>query len=154
MSTPLDQFAVFLVRVGSHICALPLENVVEIMRPLVTEPLPEMPSFLCGRAIIRGLPTPVFDLGILLGAGSSSLGGRFVLLRNGAWWAAAAVDTVLGVRRLDGPALESLPTMKNTSSEFVSAIEVSNPQLLLILQEARLIPNEVWQSLASSGVVT
>src|SRR5205809_310773 len=58
---------VLIVAVRSGACALPLMHVIETMRPLPIEPMACALSFVRGISIIRGAPTPVVDLGALLG---------------------------------------------------------------------------------------
>ena len=55
-----------LCRAG-RLLALPLENVVEVMRLLPVEPLPGMPSFIDGLCIIRGTPVPIVNAASLFG---------------------------------------------------------------------------------------
>ncbi len=55
-----------LCRIAGRLCAVPLESVLETMRPGATEPLAEAPRFVLGLAIIRGEPMPVVDMGRLI----------------------------------------------------------------------------------------
>ncbi len=155
MSAPSSQMSALLVRAGSRIVALPLESVVETMRPLPTAPVAEMPSFLRGLAIIRGFPAPVVDLALLLDVKSDESASRFVLLRLGERRAALAVDEVLGVRPLDRSAMHAFPPLlQDAYAELVTAVEVRDQQLLFVLQATRVVPDEVWQRLRSSEVLT
>jgi purine-binding chemotaxis protein CheW len=72
-----------LCRGSSRLCALPLDSVAETMRPLPIEVLPGCPPFVRGVAVIRGRPTPVADLGVLLGAADPPQPVRFVMLKTG-----------------------------------------------------------------------
>jgi len=149
------QLPVLLVRTGSRVCALPLESVVETMRPLPTAPVSEMPTFLRGLAIIRGSPAPVVDLGTLFGVKSDVEASRFVLLRLGERRAAIAVNEILGVRRLDCTALQTFPPLlQDAYAELVTAIEVRDQQLLFVLSSTRIVPIELWQRLESNEVVS
>jgi purine-binding chemotaxis protein CheW len=146
---------VLVVRTGCQICALPLENIVETMRPLATESIADMPPLIRGLAIIRGSPVPVVDLNMLVGTRHDVPIGRFVLLRLGERRAAVAVEQVLGVRRLDGSVLQKFPPLlQDAYSEMVTAIAMRDQELLLILQLSRIVPDEVWQSLEASGAVS
>src|ERR1700730_6787858 len=107
-----------VVRVQTRVCAVPLMHVVETMRPLPVESITGMPSFVRGVSIIRGVPTPVVDLGAVLGA----LGGcaeRIVTLRLGDRQVALSVDAVLGVRDLDLSAIHELPPLLRGASQDV-----------------------------------
>src|SRR5688572_15607941 len=56
-----------ICRVSTRVCALPLDAVVETMRPLVVEPVAGAPGFVSGLSIVRGEPIPVVDAARLLG---------------------------------------------------------------------------------------
>ena len=56
-----------LCRQAGCYVALPAAQVVETMRPLGTDSVPEMPPFVLGLAIVRGAAVPVVDVGTLLG---------------------------------------------------------------------------------------
>ena len=95
-----------ICRVGTKACGLPLEHVLETMRPLPVQTLPSVPPFVMGVAIVRGNPTVVLDARRLLGgSGASTPPGRFVSLklgsRNAALLLAAglAIDTVFKERQ-------------------------------------------------------
>jgi hypothetical protein len=96
-------------RVETGLCAIPVEHVREIMRPLPIAPLAEMPRFVRGVAVVRGVPIPVIDAATLLGAISFRHPGRFVALRSNARSAAPAVESVLGVRDLSTASIHALP---------------------------------------------
>src|SRR3954471_17245919 len=53
-------------RAGTLLCALPLDEVIETMRPLPTRPLAGTPAFVKGISVLRGVPTPVIDVSRLL----------------------------------------------------------------------------------------
>src|SRR5215468_8425951 len=95
---------VLAVRAGARMLALPIESVVETMRPLPVEPLAGAPSFVLGLAVIRGAAIPVVDV-----AGETP--GRFVTLRLGARRIALAVEAVLGLAALEPATLSGLPPL-------------------------------------------
>jgi purine-binding chemotaxis protein CheW len=119
------------------------------MRPLPVESITGMPSFVRGVSIIRGVPTPVVDLGAVLGA----LGGaaeRIVTLRLGDRQVALSVDAVLGVRDLDVSALQELPPLlRGASKDVLEAIGTLDEQFLMVLRAGWELPDEVWQVLAA-----
>ncbi|VTR92557.1 chemotaxis protein : Uncharacterized protein OS=Pseudogulbenkiania ferrooxidans EGD-HP2 GN=O166_02540 PE=4 SV=1: CheW [Gemmata massiliana] len=152
MATAHTETTVLLTRLGSRLCAIPLVDVMESMRPLPAAPVPGVPSFVKGLAVIRGAPVPVVDLGLLVGATGAAPTGRYVLLRLGERRVAIAVDGVLGVRRLDGSALHKLPPLFQTSDpELTTGIGVRDEQLLFVLQTARIVPDEVWRIAEPNG---
>jgi purine-binding chemotaxis protein CheW len=138
-----------VVRVQSLVCAVPLLHVVETMRPLAVEPIAGMPAFVRGVSLIRGLPTPVVDLGVVLGA----LGGvaeRLVTLRLGERQVALAVDAVLGVRDLDLSTVQELPPLlRGAQKDIIDAIGMLDDEILMVLRAGWELPDEVWQALAA-----
>ncbi len=137
-----------LFRSGVRLCALPVAHVSETMRPLPIEPLASVPPCVRGLSIIRGAPTPVIDLAVLLADVPTERPARFVTLKIGKRQAALAVDEVIGIRRLPPESLQQLPPLlQNASAGAVSAIGTLDAELLVVLSAARLIPNSVWQAM-------
>ncbi len=133
-------------------CAVPLEHVIETMRPLPVEALAGMPPCVMGLAIIRGAPTPVVSLAGLLGAAQSAGAERFVLVRTGERTVALAVDSVVGIAALDDAAFQEIPPLlRDANSELISAIGVLDAKLLVVLRSTRVAPDGVWQALAAQG---
>lgn len=136
-----------VVRAGARVCAVPLGHVGETLRPLAIEAVPNMPSFVCGLAIIRGLPTPVVDLATLLGAKAGSI-GRFVTVQAGQRRVALAVESVVGVRALDASAAQALPPLLHGASrEAIEAVGTLDAELLVVLRASKLIPDAAWQAI-------
>lgn len=144
--------SVLVCRVGTKLCALPLGCLRETMRPLAVEPLAQTADFVSGVALIRGRPTPVLDARKLLDSPSAHPPGRYVTLdlaEHGARVAALAVDDVVAVRDVpDGLLGELPPLLAGSRSSVVAAVTTLDEQLLLVLEQARLVPDEVWQRLA------
>ncbi|HWZ42127.1 MAG TPA: chemotaxis protein CheW [Candidatus Saccharimonadales bacterium] len=145
------------VEAQGRLCAVPLLNVVEIMRPLAIEAIAGAPLFVRGVAIIRGVPTPVVDLGVLLGAADGVTGGgitaRFVTLHLGERQATLFVDAVCGVRELDAlTILELPPLLQGASSDFIEAIGTLDTQMLVVLRSGWLIPEAVWDKIVPDRV--
>lgn len=140
-----------LFRVGQHLCGLPLAYVVETMRPLPIEVMAGAPAAVAGAAVIRGTPLPVLDLGALLG-GEAEPATRFVTVRAGARLVALAVTAVVGLQRLPVDAIQDVPPLlREASGEAVQAVAALDAELLLILNAARLMPENVWPALDSAG---
>jgi purine-binding chemotaxis protein CheW len=113
-----------------------------------------MPHFLRGLAVIRGSPTPVVDLGRLLGLGSAP-SSRFVLLALNERTVAIAVDAVLEVRALPEGALTDLPSLLAAAEgDGISAVGALDGELLLVLEASRLLPQSMWTAVAAAGVET
>ena len=137
-----------LARVGSRICAFPVEHVSETMRPLPIEPLAGMPVFVLGVTVVRGTPMPVIDVARMLGATDPPCPGKFVSLRVGARGAVVAIDAVLGVRSLSCDSLGAVPPLfAGENAEVIETMGRLDSALLLILRSGRLVPNAVWAAM-------
>jgi len=137
-----------MIRSASRICAVPLSNVVETMRPLPARRFAGSPEFVPGVSIIRGSPTVVVDLGRLLGEPGVSAPRRFVTLRLGDRRIALAVDDVLGVQALmDTERQELPPLLANSDARLVQSIGALDSEFLVFLQATRILPDETWQAL-------
>jgi purine-binding chemotaxis protein CheW len=134
------------------LAALPLEHVVETMRPLPVAPLAEAPAFVMGVAIVRGEPTPVVDAGALLGVADEPCPTRFVTMRTGGRQVALAVEGVLDVRDLDRDALHELPPLLGcANTEAVTALGALDAGLLVVLRAALAVSDAFWESIATYG---
>jgi purine-binding chemotaxis protein CheW len=130
---------VLIARVGSLACAIPVEHVVETMRPLPVEPLGRGPAYVLGLAVIRGVPTIVIDLAELLGTRASAR-ARYVLVRTGERVAALLVDAVDGVSPLAAAELAALPPLaRSTAGDVIAAVGAVDAGLVLVLEAARLV---------------
>jgi purine-binding chemotaxis protein CheW len=148
-----DDFGLSLLcRVHEHWCALPLRHVVETMRPLPTSPIPGAPAFVDGVAIIRGGPVPVLNLSCLLGS-SAGHPTRFVCVNTDRGRIALAVDHVQGVRSIESDSLHALPPLLQCAdAEVIAAIGMLDAELLLVMQTARLVPEDLWAALGPEAV--
>jgi purine-binding chemotaxis protein CheW len=138
-----------LCRVGLRLCALPLDNVVENLRPLPIMPLADAPRFVLGVSIIRGEPVPVVDIGSLFGERAAAP-RRMVTLGADGGLVALVVDSVLGVRSLGRDSVDELPPLlQDAAGDIVSAIGTLDAELLLLLRTARIVPAGLFESLAA-----
>jgi purine-binding chemotaxis protein CheW len=129
-----------LCRLGTHICALPLAHVTEIMRPLPIEPIGGAQHFVLGLAIVRGTPMPVVSTALLVGERGNET-QRWVTLQVGGRDVVLAVDSVLGVSVIDATLGNELPPLlRDAASEVVLAIGTLDAELLLFLNAARIVP--------------
>lgn len=139
-----------VIGLDSRLYALPLADVIEIMRPLSIEAISGVPPYLRGAAIIRGTPTPVVDLAALLGIPSESAQERFVTVRAGRRQVALSVKTVLGIYELDAlTTMQPLPPLLQcASTDIIEKIGILDDRFLVVLQKAWELPEEVWQAVA------
>jgi purine-binding chemotaxis protein CheW len=135
-------------RVGTRLCALPIEHVVETMRPLPLEPFADMPAFVIGLSIIRGKAVPVVLAAALFRAVEAEVPKRLLTLKVGERCIALAVDGVVGIRDLSTQALADIPPLlQGASAEVVSTIGSLDSELLLVLRSGRVVPESVWAAL-------
>jgi len=134
-----------LCRARTRSCALPLIHVVETMRPLPIVPIAGAPSFVCGVSLIRGEPTPVVDLGALLGADGPPSFARFVTVRAGGRHVALAFEEVLRLQEIPAESMAALPPLlQGASQAAVAAVAALDAGLLFVLDGARALPDTVW----------
>jgi purine-binding chemotaxis protein CheW len=143
--------AMLVTRVGGVACAIPIAHVIETMRPLPVEPIgrggDRALALIDGLAMIRGAPVPVVDARRLLGVAGEAA-ERFVVVQAAERRVALAVDAVLDVRRIDAEALPSLPPLlRSAQRELVSAIGALDQELLVVLDSARLLPDDSWRAI-------
>lgn len=142
-----------LFRVQTRLCALPAAQVVETMRPLPIKSFAGAPTAVKGVAVIRGMPIPVVELAALLG-GAANLPARFITVRLGTGHIALAVDSVLGLSYIPATSLRALPALLGAAdNNAVSAIGTLDAELLLVLNAARLLPDDAWP-LDAGGVAS
>jgi purine-binding chemotaxis protein CheW len=143
---------ILVCRVGSHFCAVPIEQVVETLRPLPVAPLAGMPAFVSGLCILRGQVLPVVDAARLLGTETPLLWERFVTIRVGERSVALAVQGVVGLRSLSSSSLGELPPLlREARADFVAAVGRLDGELLLVLEGLHLLPEPVWTTLAAAA---
>ena len=146
-----------ITRVGEIACGFPIEHVVETMRPLPVEPIgrgegdAQAPAPIEGVAMIRGAAVPVVDVRKLLGA-TGGRATRFVVVRAAARRIALAVDAVIDVAAIDPDVVAQLPPLLDGARrDGVSAIGARDDQLLVVLDAARVVPEDSWRALDRSA---
>lgn len=141
-----------IVRALSWVCALPVEEILETMRPLPVTPVADVPPFVRGLAVVRGQPTPVIRLAALLGAAQASEAGRFVSLRVPERRLVLEVEEVLGLRRLGAHTLGSVPPLlEGAAGGNLEVLGTLDGRLLGALRAARLLPEATWTRLVAAG---
>lgn len=140
-----------ILRVGSHLCAVPLGQVIETMRVLPIKPVAGAPPYVCGLCIIRGEPVPVVDAAVLI-ACRASQATRLVTIRTGARTVALAADAVLGICSVETGELKELPPlMRGAAAETIAGIAVLDAELLLFLRTARIFTQDLFDRLVADG---
>lgn len=115
-STSAPRGPALLLASGSVGCALPLTEVLEVMRPLPIEAVAGAPPYVAGLAVVRGAAVPVVALDLLLGRPCAPF-SRFVLVAAGTRRAVLAVAGLTGVTDLSAGVLESLPPCCSISEQ-------------------------------------
>ena len=153
-SVDLNSGLSLLCRVDTRLCALPLESVIEMTRPLPVEPVAGAPDFVLGLSVVRGSAVPIVDAGRLLSGGRSPL-SRFVILRVRERRVGLAVDAVLGVRSLQARSLEELPPLlRSAAADVVEAIGTLDSELLMILRAVRIVPEELLAAIETEALAS
>ena len=146
--------ASLVFRAGSLLCALPLDEVVETMRPLDVRPLAGTPPWVRGISIMRGVPAPVIDVARLL-TGEAGAVARYVAVRTERGPVAFATGPVLGIRRVDAdPAARHGVLLGAAAGALVAGVATADGQPLLLLQSMRVVPDEVWAAAAGEAVAS
>jgi purine-binding chemotaxis protein CheW len=146
---PDEAVTALVFRAGTLLCALPLDEVVETMRPLETHPLAGTPAFVRGISVLRGVPTPVIDVARLL-AGEAGEVERYVAVRTERGPVALAVGAVLGIQATDAVPAEAHPALLGGSHRLVAGVGTLGSEPLLVLQNMRAVPDEVWAAAAAA----
>ena len=124
---------------GERLCALPLEHVLEVMRPLAVERVEGAPPFVSGLSVVRGEAVAVVDARRLLGEDPAPA-QRWVSLHVGPRRLALAVTAVLGTRSLARAELSSAPPWLGEAAELRATLGTLDGHLLEVLESARLLP--------------
>ena len=140
-------------RAGPLLCALGLDDVIEILRPLPARPLAGTPAFVLGVTILRGRPTPVIDIARLLGAGEAAA-SRFVAVRTERGPVAFATGEVLGLRPAVADAGSRHPALPGPAAgALVAGYGRLGAEPLLVLRSMRVVPDTVWAAAAAPNAV-
>lgn len=147
---------VLLCHVGDLLCALPVEHVVETLRPLPLEPLGTS-ELVRGVAIVRGTPVPVIDAGVALGRPRLTAARRWIVLRLDVRRAAMAVDEVVGVSKVTNASFAALDPLlagrdhgsaaHGTTAASIQSLAAIDQALMVVLRAARLVPPAVFAAL-------
>ncbi|WP_245674220.1 chemotaxis protein CheW [Actinoplanes rectilineatus] len=151
--TPARGVAVvaLVFRAGPLYCALPLDEVVETMRPLVTRPLAGTAPYVLGLAILRGAPSPVIDVTRLLTGAEGEI-ERYVTVRAGRGTIALGTGPVLGVQEIEVEPPEGPSALfSGVSKSLIAAVGTVGDEPLLLLHSISAVPDEVWEAVGDDG---
>jgi purine-binding chemotaxis protein CheW len=150
-SAAVADHASFLVcSAEEQIYALPLEQLAEIMRVLPIKAIAGAPRAVRGLCIIRGLPVPVVDAGLLFGD-QACQAERLVVVKVGDRMVALAVESVLGIRSLAIEYSNRLPPLlQDAAGDTVAAVAMLDAELMFFLHTARIVPDDVFAHLSGA----
>jgi purine-binding chemotaxis protein CheW len=133
-----------------RICAIPVEHVEEIMRPLPIEPIPETPPFVVGASIIRGRPAPVVDLGALLSGEELETVSRLISIKAGDERRVGLLVTkVMGLRSKAAVRFDSIPPLlAGADPNIIATLGRLDQSLLSVLELGTAVPPSVWNTIA------
>lgn len=144
--------AYLLARSQSWLCAIPINHVQETMRPLDVRPLVDMSGFVLGVSLIRGKPTPVVALSMLLSDSITDPIRRFVTLRVAERTVALGVQEVLGIFDLKENELEVLaPLLQRAKADLIETVGAFDKQLVVVLKTVRLLSEDDWRAFKRQG---
>lgn len=132
---------VLVFTVGAQCCAVPLTDVVEVMRAQPITAHGVLPLGVLGTTILRGQATPVVDAGQIL-RGISSSAARLLWLKVGVRRVALAVDHIVGPSEIADDALVDAPELVRGSDSVVTALGVHDSELIHVLMSVRAVPFE------------
>ena len=150
-TAPDEAVTALVFRAGTLLCALPLDEVIETMRPLDTRPLTGTPGYVRGISVLRGVPTPVIDVARLL-AGTAGDVERYVAVRTERGPVALATGRVLGIRATDAGPARTHPALLGGTHRLVAGVGMLGSEPLLLLQSMRAVPDDVWDAAAVADV--
>jgi len=137
-----------LCRAGAHLCAIPIEHVIETMRAQPIEPIAGAPPYVLGLSLIRGAPTPVVDTGLLIG-GTTTRRERFITVKSGERTIALLAEAVVGISAIALDKLGQLPPLLgDAAAKTIEAVGTRDAELLFFLRTARLVPEDLLDRLA------
>jgi len=150
---PADAAAAWLLcRTGSLLCALPVDQVGEIMRALPLEPFAAAPRYVPGLSIIRGAPVPVVDIGLIVG-GAPTPASRFVTIKADGRTVALAFAEVIGISDIAADMSGQMPPLlRDAAAETVAAVGARDAELLVFLRASRLVPEDVFAALNAGAM--
>jgi purine-binding chemotaxis protein CheW len=133
--------------------ALPLNRVIETMRPRPVQPLrvEGLPEFVSGVAIVRGAAVPVIDVGQLVHGVPTHAASRFITVpADDAHLVALAVEGTPRIVEIESEILNELPSLLGaTRDSSLKYLGRYGHQLLVTLRTSHLIAPEVGARIRS-----
>jgi chemotaxis signal transduction protein len=126
-----------LFRMSDSIYAAPLTQLMEVIRPPATSPLPDSPDWFMGLANVRGEITSIIDFAAALGIDSNASELKSVLIANSddkSKIVGLLVDEVIGIRRLEVTELAMDQNMAfGRIGDFISGLSDDDNRFIPVL---------------------
>lgn len=149
----LNESLVLSLRSSTTICAIPIKDISEVMRPLPLNVIPDSPIFLLGISVIRGHSIPIVDFGTLVGLNKSKPPEKYVVLKVESRKVALAVENVMGIKKLSRGFMDQLPPLfQNVHPDIITQIGILDEEFLIVIRASKLIPIEVWDKISQTDV--
>jgi purine-binding chemotaxis protein CheW len=128
-----------ILRMQGHEHALPVDDVVEVLRMVAATPLPDAPPWVSGVINLRGRVIPLVDLRSRLGAPGlePDVSTPIVVVEADGATVGLVVDEVVEVLALPSEAM-TLPGPVTAASTAVSGVARAGDRLILVLDWGRL----------------
>ncbi len=114
-----DLVACLEVGLGTEGYAFPLERVSEVYVDTQLAPLPNVPDFIMGLSVRRGIPRLVLSLSKLMGLGGDHPGERVVMVSVGDMTLGFQCDRFVGIRRYGPDRRESATDSSGALSSYL-----------------------------------
>jgi purine-binding chemotaxis protein CheW len=151
----LDRVEVLVFTVNGHEHALPVEDVVEVVRLVAVTPLPEAPAWVAGVINMRGRVIPVIDLRTRLGLPprEPDLSTPIIVVGGSEPAAGLVADAAVEVLALPSAVVES-PHRVPTPVPAVSGVARHGDRLILLLDSKRLCEGSTHRAAPPGGDAT
>lgn len=128
-----------LFRIARQNYALPLTQVIRVLRMVAVTTVPDMPDWLSGMINVAGQTLAVLDLRRLLGQPGKEpeIQDRLLIIQSSQVTAAVSVDEVLSIQNVSDAQIE-LPQQALSTSRLLSAIIRQDESLIMVLDAQRL----------------
>lgn len=153
----MHKYTVF--RVASEIFGIPIDRVVEIIKPQKVFSIPGMPEFLCGVMSVRGAVIPLIDLRKRFGTDPDGKKERIMILRFGDEKIGFLVDEIREILPLAPENIMPPPSLfRGFKTEYIMGLGKREENIIILLDidnlltsEEKIILKESFESLGDQG---
>jgi chemotaxis signal transduction protein len=114
--------------------------------------MPDTPEFVLGAAIVRGVPTPIVDMGVLLAGSRLAEAGRWITAKAGPERRVGLqVSSVLGVVPADELSFHDNPSLlEGADPGVLELLGRRDAALCALLRTGSIVPDVVFEQLSHS----